>query len=340
MSTRFVKNAWYIAGFASELVDRPLLSRTIVGQPVLMYRMPDGRAVAIGNRCPHRFAPLDMGTVIDGAVRCAYHGLRFGANGSCTHNPHGPVSRALAVPTYPLAERGGLLWLWPGDPAKAAATPAPEFEALDESRFHVRHGYMHGRAGYELMSDNILDLSHIEFLHPTVLGTEAVSLAKVTVSEGQNSVTTRRAMTDEILPDGLQYVYRTGRRKVNRTLTVSWRAPSTLHLDVRVESAEPDWDWRSGSQTLHLFSPETGHSTHYFYVASIGRDVADEERANRFFAGLERAFVSEDKPMIEAQQAMIDLSGAAGLDPALLGIDRGAVLARRRLARMIAEEQR
>src|ERR1044072_4429277 len=99
---RYLQNAWYAAGWASELADGAMVGRTFLDKPVLMYRAEDGSPVAIGNRCPHRFAPLSMGKRFGDQVACPYHGLRFDRTGTCVLNPHGEgrVPPAAGVPSY------------------------------------------------------------------------------------------------------------------------------------------------------------------------------------------------------------------------------------------------
>jgi vanillate O-demethylase monooxygenase subunit len=110
----YLKNIWYVAALASEVGTTPI-ARTICGEPILLLRKGDGSCVAAGNRCPHRFAPLDRGTMVgDGIVQCPYHGLQFdGTTGRCVHNPHGDgkIPQAAAIPSYPLVEKHGLLWM-------------------------------------------------------------------------------------------------------------------------------------------------------------------------------------------------------------------------------------
>lgn len=338
-SEPYLKNIWYAAGWSGEIDDGALLGRRLLGEPVLLFRDAGGVAVAMGDRCPHRFAPLHRGRLENGQVRCGYHGLGFNAAGQCVHNPHGDdkAVRALSVPTYKVQESQGVLWIWMGDAAMAEGVAVPRFECLDESEHFVGRGYLHGAAHYELMVDNILDLSHVEFLHPG-LGTPRVSQAKVEVSQADDAIVATRKMTDEKLPAGLAAVYRAGERAVDRTLEVEWRAPSNLLLSVRVDHAAGSEFQQTGSQSLHFFTPETERSAHYFFTGSIRRDVADQALFDRFFGALSNAFLTEDKPMIDAQQAMLGESEIMALRPALLPIDKAAVLARRRLAQLIAAE--
>lgn len=313
-----------------------MLARTILGLPILMFRDETSLASAIGDRCPHRMAPLHLGKLENGHVTCGYHGLAFGKDGRCMRNPHGAVG-SLAVPSYGLVERQGILWLWPGEIERADPTEIPGFASLDETDHFVGRGQIVGDAHYELMSDNILDLSHIEFLHPS-LGTPAVSAAKVTVREAANSVIATRIMRDEVLPPGLGYIYRSGDRKVERTMEVVWRAPANLALSVTIDQPENTEFPRTGSQSLHFFTPQTDRSTHYFYTGSLPRATADIERFDKFFAALSLAFLTEDKPMIDGQQSMLGDAGIMDLKPALLSIDKAGVLARRELGRLLKAE--
>ncbi len=337
MQTPFLRNSWYVAGYSSELIEGRLLSRTLLNERLVMFRTSEGEPAAIQDRCPHRFAPLSMGSVEGDRVRCVYHGLAFNRVGKCVDNPHGPIG-ALAIRSFPILERQGLLWVWMGDVECANSEQVPRFDQLDPSTDHVRHGYIHGNAHYELMSDNILDLSHIEFLHP-MLGTPAVRAAKVTVEQRGDRIVVRRKIENETLPPNLAATYRTAARPVNRTLEVTWTAPANLILKVAIETEDAGPKWSSGSQSLHLFTPETEGSTHYFYVSSIARDKADSDTADRFATALAHVFAHEDKPIIDAQAANIGDADFEALKPALMAIDKGPALARRRLKQLIAEEK-
>ena len=112
-----------------------LFSRTLLDTSVLIYRKADGTAVAMHDRCPHRFVPLSKGTRQGDEVVCKYHALRFDCDGKCTHNPHGNghIPEAAKVQTYPLLEKYGFLWIWMGDEASADETE----EKLDDDSIDV-----------------------------------------------------------------------------------------------------------------------------------------------------------------------------------------------------------
>jgi phenylpropionate dioxygenase-like ring-hydroxylating dioxygenase large terminal subunit len=116
-ASMFLRNAWYVAARSRE-VERTLLARTILNEPIVLYRKRDGAAVALEDRCCHRHLPLSMGTIIDDDLRCGYHGLRFDANGVCVNIPgQSEIPTQARVSAYPLVERWQWLWIWMGDPA-------------------------------------------------------------------------------------------------------------------------------------------------------------------------------------------------------------------------------
>ena len=78
ISGTYLRNAWYVAAWSDDLVDGQLLSRMILKEPVVLFRKSDGHVAALQDRCPHEFAPLHMGKIVDGdRVQCPYHGLEF-----------------------------------------------------------------------------------------------------------------------------------------------------------------------------------------------------------------------------------------------------------------------
>lgn len=215
----FLHNAWYVAGFAEGIAPGKMLVRRILDHPLLVLRRADGTLLAMLDRCPHRLAPLSLGTFDGNTVTFGYHGLGFGGNGACAHNPHGPTA-GLRMQVWPVRERDGLVWVWPGQADASAGVSPPRYRLLDETTAFVRHDYIHGKADYRLIIDNILDLGHIAFLHPA-LGKPEVRRARVELVAAGETVTVTRAMKGEILPAGIAAVSNTGGRPVNRTLTVT-----------------------------------------------------------------------------------------------------------------------
>ena len=175
MSAPYLLNCWYLAAWASELAPGERIRRFLLSKPVLLMRSAGGAVGAISNICPHRFASLSDGHFDADIVACPYHGLRFDMNGRCVHNPHGggKIPERAYVASYPVAERYGAIWIWLGDPKMADPKLIPDFGFLEAPSPTVRAGgHLVTKANYQLLCDNILDLSHADFIHGTTLSTE------------------------------------------------------------------------------------------------------------------------------------------------------------------------
>lgn len=335
----FLKNAWYAAGWQDE-IGEDLFHRRILGEDILLVREGGQKFRALRNRCPHRFAPLHLGHLVDDVIECAYHGLQFALDGTCVHNPHGSgtIPPNCAVKTYPVVARHLLVWIWMGDPDHADPAAIPDLDGLDPERFAINKGYMHTPANYEYLTDNIMDLGHIEFLHKGLLGSEAVRRAEVDVRQEGTVVYSNRLTRAEILPPALDALFETCGAPVDRWLDVTWFAPGNMQLMVGVAPAgAPE---RVGRQApgVHLMTPETGQSTHYFW--SNARDFRrdDAELHAALDEGFALAFEHQDKPMIIAQHEAIGGEDFWDMQPVVLEGDAGAVRARRILRKMIRAE--
>lgn len=340
----YLLNAWYVAAWDEEIPADGLFSRRLLGEPLVFFRERSGRVRALADRCPHRFAPLSKGVLCDDAVRCPYHGLEFNGAGQCSRNPHGngAIPKAARVRAYPVVEKYSVVWIWMGDENKADEALIPDFSCMDPLRFYVAKRYLHARANYVLESDNILDLSHIQYLHPTTLGSDDVSSAITRVEQQGETVWSYRQTVNEIMPaflyDAMGIPADT---PVDRWTDVRWNAPSNLLL---MAGAVPTGQPRSeGRETAlpHLFTPETETTTHYWFsfpmpieMGELGQQIAQAQ-----VAALAVPFTEEDLPMLEAQQLAMGDSDFWSLKPVLLAGDAGAIRARRVLDGLIAHEQ-
>jgi len=336
----FLRRCWYAAAWADEVAPTTLLSRRILGEPVVLFRTADGHPAALHDRCPHRFAPLSMGRLVDDVIECGYHGLRFDRDGRCVLNPHGngAIPSRACVRRFPLVERDGLLWLWPGDPAQADPAAIPELAFHADPAFQNVKGYTLVDANYELLTDNLMDLGHIEFLHAGLLGSEAVRRARAEVTQDGTTVVSSRTTSHEILPPMLQQWYEAGSRPVTRWFHTRWQPASAMKLTIGVQvDGEPRASAHE-SQGAHVLTPASDTQTHYFW--SQGRNWGGHDAAKDALrlASLRQAFDTQDKPMIEAVQRNMGTTDLDALGPVLLGVDGGAVRARRVLAGLIAAE--
>lgn len=341
----YLMNAWYMAAWDNEVETGTVLARTLLDRPVVMFRDEEGGVHALLDRCPHRFAPLSKGRTCKGgrAIQCAYHGLEFDGSGSCIRNPHGDgrIPAAARVTSFPLVERHSVLWIWFGDVDKADPVLIPDFSCMDPDIWHVGKRYLNAKANYVLESDNILDLSHIEFLHPGTLGSDSVSQAVTDMKQDGDTVWSMRQTIDEVMPDFLYDAMGIPQgTRVDRWTDVRWDAPASMLL---LSGATPTGAARSdGFEAMlpHIFTPETEASTHYWFAISfpksmgqLGADLAEQQ-----IDGLKVPFETEDLPMLEAQQRAIGDKDFWAMKPVLLAGDGAAVRARRVLDKLIAAE--
>lgn len=336
----FLKDSWYVAAWADELGEQHMIARQLLDQPVVMYRRRDGVAVALADRCAHRFAPLHMGRLVDDTIECAYHGLRFDCSGTCSFNPHGngKIPPRAQVRSYPLVERYRLLWIWMGKPDRADPATIPEFDFLSDDRFQNVKGYTLAEGHYELMTDNIMDLGHIEFLHPGLLGSDAVRKASTEIVQRGNTVFSNRLTTDEVLPPVLQTWYETGDQQVQRWLNVRWDPAATMKLTVGVLPNGQPREAAHESQGCHLMTPATETTTHYFWAQGRNWGTPDPAMDALRLESLRKAFDTQDKPMIEAVQRNMGTTDLDALQPVMLSTDGGPVRARRVLRQLIEQE--
>jgi len=339
----YLRNVWYVAAWDEEVNAEELLQRTLLNESVLLFRDDDGQVQAISNRCPHRFAPLHLGKRVAGGVQCPYHGLQFNGRGQCIHNPQGPIPRAAVVKSYPSVEKHSMVWIWMGNPELADPNSIPDFSCQDPVRSYVAKRYLHVKANYVLETDNILDLSHIQFLHPDSLGSSAVANAITSVEQQGNTVISKRQTVGDILPE---FLYRQRRiplgTPVDRWIDVRWDAPASMLLEAGSVATGNPRSEGVANFVAHIFTPETDKTTHYWYSVCNPLSMGEEgrTRAEEFVTGLTQPFQDEDLPMLEAQQQMIGDADFWSLKPVLLSGDAGAVRARRVLDKMIAEEQK
>ena len=339
----FLMNAWYAAALSKEVGATEYFHRKILGISVLIYRKEDGTPVAIRNRCPHRFAPMHLGKRQGDNVTCLYHGLTFDCRGKCTHNPHGngTIPKAAVIQSFPLVERDGFLWLWPGDPEMADTTQILDCSELSRRpSTAVGHAYMYSKCNYELMTDNIMDLSHVDHVHGPLINTAGkLSPLIPQVTENGDKVSIRwewHAHPAMLLfamnqknPEGPSQQY----------VEVNWQAPASMNLNVGAVEGN-DKNFKDGQNIIdfHTITPETETTSHYFFGSTRDYKVEDGEYNDIKLAGMIEAFTVEDLPLAEAQQIEMGTTELWGLNPVLLSSDAGNVRVRRRLQALIQAE--
>ena len=244
------------------------------------------------------------------------------------------------VRSYPVFERQGLAWIWMGDAAAADTGLVPDYPVIDDvAQWHTLRGYLLTPANYLLGIDNLMDLTHPEFLHDGSLGSPALKTAHYEVTQhGPRVVDSNRWFDSGPIPPALGLRFPTDGRPVEHWVNMRWEAPSSLWLHNGATFPGRPRDEGLNAYTAHLLTPETARTTHYFFTFTIRRrpgvEANDDASRNRLLA----IFGGEDSPMLSAIQQRMGDADLWDLKPASLPGDAGAVRVRQALGKLIAEQ--
>jgi vanillate O-demethylase monooxygenase subunit len=332
----FLRNQWYTAATSAELGTKPL-ARTICSEPMVMFRGASGEVAALSERCPHRKAPLSSGEVVGNDIQCGYHGIRFAPDGACTHVPGGAqVGRSFRARSFPAREMHGLIFVWPGDAALADPALIPDFSENVKQGWAGVHGTIYVKGNYQLLVDNLLDLTHVVFVHKSTLGGSGVAEAPLEVEADGDLVRARRIMHNvDTSP-----IYKAARGlhgKIDRWQIFEFQPPS--YVRITLGAREAGGDLPIGTPThvvLNSLTPETERTTWYFW-STVRPWALDDEKVSKIYKDMTDTAFAEDTAIVAQQQALID-SDPTGAPLVSLAFDRAAVAARRIVKRKLDEE--
>ncbi len=331
----FVHNAWYVAALSEEMTEA-LMSRTILDNPILLYRQENGECAALLDLCPHRFVPLSMGIIKDGNVQCPYHGLEFDGAGRCVLNPHGNGARpaSLNVRAFPLVERDGLLWLWPGDPKLADPASIPDYSVRVDPKRKTVGGWCKVDCNYRLLIDNLMDLGHFQYVHRSNAENDAFHKVQRKVIAANGTV--QNLM---MFPDGSPTVFvkkfmDPGNQNIDSWNDITWHPISSMLNFVGFGITGVAKEQSLNTFGTHIVTPESETTTHYFFGASRNFALADESVDAAYRGWQKQALMMEDKPITEAVEARMAVAQRLKLAPAMLACDEAAVRVAREIDRL------
>ena len=338
--TPFIRNEWYAAAWAAEVGSRPL-ARRILGEDVVLYRTAKGTPAALTDRCAHRFAPLSMGTVQGDHLVCGYHGVGYDCSGQCVRVPgQERIPPGLRVRSYPVAEKFGLVWVWPGDPDRASHTKLIDIPQFAEDALSC--GYHRFESNYLNIADNLLDPAHTSYVHRGTIGNAAAEDIPVQAEESGDVVVAGRWINDS---PPVPIIQRFARPKgnVDRWQLYYLKVPCTSWVDFgALDAGLPHTDEEKARAAFRVLSyamltPESERSTHYFWF-QIRNFARGDEAVTREFVDLYRRTFDEDQVLLEAIQRIEDRP--SGPKPVRIASDGGLVRMRRILERRLEEERR
>ncbi len=320
----FLRNTWYAAAWANELKPGELLARTICGDQLVFWRDSAGKVCAVEDRCCHRLYPLSRGSIKGDLIKCGYHGFEYDCTGKCVHVPSQQQIPANAkVRHYAVAERHSVIFIWMGDAASADTASIPVLPTSD-AQFGWRGTRYYVRGNYELIIENLLDLTHLTFVHASTIGNYAlIDNANVKVDRWEREVQVARWMINSDPPPTYLKAEKNGfkGRKVDRWQIIRWTLPTLVRLwtgaaphemnprDHIAAHGAPEGAKLEGIGmfNLNLITPETEKTTHYFWAQ--GQDMQPQNQAvtDLVFGQIETAF-SQDWAVFELQQERMDQS--------------------------------
>ena len=336
----YPRDAWYVAATGDEL-GRELLGRTLLDEPVVIFRREDGTAAALEDRCSHRFLPLSQGYLVGDVIQCGYHGMKFACTGACVHVPgQDSTPSGASIRSFPVAEKWCFVWIWMGDPELADEALIPEIWRNENADWGTVVGepiYMKG--DYRLVADNLLDPSHVSFVHRTTLGTGVVAEIPQTATQDGSTVCVTRWILDS--PAAPIYA-KLGKfdGNVDRWQIMTFTPPSMVEVDMGSCIAGTGAQQGDRSQGIelrayNLVTPETTETSIYFWTHvrnfAVGDPVVTEMVRNSFVETF-----SEDVTVIEAVQE--GLKRYADAPVINLAVDAGAIRARRVIDDMVSKE--
>lgn len=335
----FLKNLWYVAGWSTDLAPGDRIGRTFLEEPVVLWRGHDGTAYALEDRCAHRAMPLSAGVVDNDVIRCPYHGLEFGGNGRCARIPaQDRVPDTARVRAYPLVEKQALMWIWMGDAQQADASKIPDYPIHEDPAYAWRSAHFPVNGNWQLLIDNLMDLSHLPYIHAkTIGGNPELHFKTKTQSEKLvNGVRVVRHMPDSVPPP--TYVDAAGfTGRVDR-----WQEIEFEPINIRIHTGACDVGTgayegnRSGGFSMrgfHGITPETATTTHYFW--SMATNILDDGIPDEVFEQTARTF-REDQEVLELQQLRMTQNPAAPMID--IASDVGGRHTRQLIARLFREE--
>ncbi len=339
----FIENAWYVAAWDREVGRQNMLRRTLLDIPVVLYRREDGAPVALEDRCCHRHAPLSKGKLRGDNVECPYHGLLYDPSGQCIRVPgQTAIPPGARVRGFPTVERYHWIWIWMGDPAAADPDLIEDFHWIDDPGWRARGEKLDLQGNYVLLVENLLDLSHLSYIHPTTLGTDAVAETPMKAEREGELVRVTRWVLDSPPPPFFQKAGGFAPdQAIDRWQIIEYTPPAFVRLDIGgavAGTGAPEGDRSQGfsMRNLNAITPETETTTHYFWAQAHDFRIDEPWVTDLLYENVHTAFL-EDLEIIQLQQDNISTApDRARVD---INHDGGGIQARRIIESRIAAER-
>jgi phenylpropionate dioxygenase-like ring-hydroxylating dioxygenase large terminal subunit len=305
----FLVNCWYVAGWSAEFSPGDLLSRRILNQAIVLFRTQDGIIGALEDRCYHRAVPLSIGRVDGNIIRCSYHGMEYDVAGRCVKIPsQDAIPQSAKVRRYPSHEQDALIWIWMGDQDAADIGAIPRQTQHNDPKWGWKSDHYHVDGNWQLLIDNLMDLSHLPYIHPHTIGgdPETHFRAAMNTRRTEKSVSVQRHMPNSMPPP--TYVAAKGfTGQIDRWQEIEFQ-PVVLRIhtggcDAGTGAYDGKREHGFSMLGFHAITPESEHTTHYFW--SIATNILKDGVLDLVFEQTGYTFC-EDQEVLEVQQRRID----------------------------------
>jgi len=333
----YPRNQWYVAAFSRDVQLGTPLRRVLLDTPVLLYRTEAGNPVALYDRCPHRGAPLSIGKQVGDEIQCGYHGIRFGRDGRCTHVPSQPgTPAAMSVNSYPLVEKWQWIWIWLGDPAKADVDLIPDHDWLllnNEKLISTPFFTIELGCNYQVFNDNLLDTSHLSYVHLGSLDGGGLALAKYKIKEEGGMISVRREEKGVSYEEPLaSFLGCKVGVKYDRILDTETVMPST-HIAKQYMQPSDDPDAAPALMcAINALTPSTLHTTYMFHAMVANYSGPESPQTIEYV----RHVIAEDVAVVDAIQK--DFEQRGDMREVSVAADRAGILGRRMIQQLIDAE--
>lgn len=340
----YIKNDWYMAAWVSEVTDKPL-GRRVANEPVCLFRDASGKVSAVEDRCAHRAVALSLGKVVEQGIECGYHGIVFDGKGECVRIPgQTQIPAKACVRHYAVEEKDSIVWLWLGDPAKADPSLIIDYSWHgDTKKWPHKEGLIPVACDYRMLLDNIMDLTHLGYVHAKTIGGSpgAHSNATMKTDRTERGVKFQRWLLDSMPPPTyLKAANFPGH--IDRWQELELVTPCSIIQftgGVDVSQDAPHGGSRDGGfamRVLHCVVPETDTTCHYFFSVANGW-AQDNPQVTEIAYGQVYPTLIEDKVICENQQRLV--ADFPDRDTVDIKSDEARIMFRRQLDRRLAEEQ-
>lgn len=340
----YVRNCWYVAAWDAELAEAVPTAIQILGDRIVLWRDADGAIHALEDRCVHRLAPLSLGRCEGANLRCMYHGLLFSPGGKVLEIPgQDKVPPQAKVRAYPVTVRHSWVWVWMGEPDQADEALIPPAVGFDDGRFILGHGHLDYAAQARLICDNLLDFSHLTYVHAASFQAGPAFAERLPdIAPLDRGVRVSRWTQDA--PD-IRDIH--SAERFDNYMTYDFLLPGVLLMEsasfaagtaAAFDFGPPDFDTAVTGRnfTSQAVTPLTANTARYFFSWGPHCKHGDEAMRDGMMEIAAMAF-GEDKVMIEAQSRVIAQSPAQAIIPT--AHDRGVTLFNRLVERLSRAEQ-